>query len=138
MFYRNQVAAAFVTIGVLLPLTLASAKQTILVHRPNVQLVKVGAYPTQVVATVRSVRVLKVPFSSETGSQTLCLLKLRIHTSKPLTQQGTTINDNESMEVVSAEPIDESIVGKIVKAQLEMTGDSDRERWFVTEVVSTR
>jgi hypothetical protein len=138
---RNQLVVALVTIALTLAVTAASAKQTPPVLRPNSQLVKVGAYPTQVVATIRSFEVVKTPLHAElgddfTGNSTMCVIKLRIHTTKALTEQGTTINDDESLEVISREPIDQALVGKTVKAQIEMRGDTTRERWLLTEVVS--
>ena len=133
MRLRNQFAAALVIAAVTLTATGASARQTVPAHRPEVQLVKVGAYPTQVVAPVRSVKRVRVS-TEKLGTDTVCVLKLRIHTTKALTGQGTTILDNESMEVVSTEPVDMSLVGKTVRAQLEMRADNDREQWLLTEV----
>ncbi len=137
MRLRNQAAAALVIAAVTLTATGASARQTMVAHRPDVQLVKVGAYPTQVIATVRSVKRVRVS-AEKLGTDTVCVLKLRIHTTKALTGQGTTILDNESMEVISTEPVDISLVGKTVKAQLEMRAENDRERWLLTEVESRR
>ncbi len=137
MRLRNQAAAALVIAAVTLTATGASARQTMAAHRPDVQLVKVGAYPTQVIATVRSVKRVRVS-AEKLGTDTVCVLKLRIHTTKALTGQGTTILDNESMEVISTEPVDISLVGKTVKAQLEMRAENDRERWLLTEVESRR
>jgi hypothetical protein len=137
---RNQFAVVLVTIVIALSVTGASAKRTIPAHHPSSQLVKVGAYPTQVVATVRSVTMQKIylgpEFSDDHADATLCIIKLRVHTTKALTEQGTTINDNESVEVISREPIKEALVGKTVKALIEMRGDSTRERWLLTEVLS--
>ncbi len=133
MRLRNQAAAALVTVAIALTVTGASARQTMPTHRPDVQLVKVGAYPTQVVATVRSVKRMRVS-TEKLGTDTVCVLKLRIHTTKALTGQGTTILDNESMEVISTEPVDVSLVGKTVRAQIEMRGENDRERWLLTDV----
>jgi hypothetical protein len=138
---RNQLVVALVTIAIMLTVSAASAKQTIPYARPHEQLVKVGAYPTQVVATVRSFKLVKTSSNDDLGNEfsagtTVCVVKLRIHTTKALTEQGTTINDDESLEVISRAPIDEALVGKTVKAQIEMRGDNARERWLLTEVVS--
>ena len=133
MCLRNHAVAALVISAVTLTATGASARQTTPAHRPDVQLVKVGAYPTQVVATVRSVQRVRVS-AEKLGTDTVCVLKLRIHTTKALTGQGTTILDNESMEVISTKPVDVSLVGKTVKAQIEMRAENDRERWLLTEV----
>ena len=133
MRLRNQLAAALVIAMSALAATSLSARQTVPAHRTEVQLVKVGAYPTQVVATVRSVKRVRIS-TEKLGTDTVCVLKLRIHTTKALTGQGTTILDNESVEVVATEPVDASLVGKTVKAQLEMRADNDREQWLLTEV----
>lgn len=133
MRLRNQLAAALVIASVTLTVSGASARRTIPAHRPEVQLVKVGAYPTQVLATVRSVKRVRVS-AEKLGTDTVCVLKLRIHTTRALTGQGTTILDNESVEVISTEPLDTSLVGKTVRAQIEMRAENDRERWLLTEV----
>jgi hypothetical protein len=101
-------------------------------------LARVGLYPTQVVATVKSLQLVK---SSNTdvvdpaSDQTLFLVKLRIHTSKPLTLQGTVINDDESINVISREPIDSASIGKTVTALIEMRGDSTRQHWLMTDII---
>ena len=141
MRHRNQLVVALVTIAIILAVSAASAEQTVFRHRPDSQLVKVGAYPTQVVATIRSFKIVNAPRDTELGDNfvghnTLCIIKLRIHTTKALTDQGTTINDDESLEVISSVPIDQALVGKTVKAFIEMRGDTTRERWLLTEVIS--
>jgi hypothetical protein len=137
---RNQFVVVLVTLAIALSVTGASAKRTIPSQHASAQLVKVGAYPTQVVATVRSVKTQKIylgpEFSDDRADATLCIVKLRVHTTKALTDQGTTINDNESVEVISRTPIQEALVGKTVKALIEMRGDSTRERWLLTEVLA--
>jgi hypothetical protein len=138
---RNQVVVVLVTTAIMLAVSAASAKQTIPTSRRHAQLVKVGAYPTQVVATVRSFKLVKNSLNDGLGDEfsvgsTVCVVKLRIHTTKALTEQGTTINDDESLEVISREPLDEALVGRTVKAEIEMHGDNARERWLLTEVVS--
>src|SRR3954465_10009189 len=73
---RNQFVVVLVTIVIALSVTGASAKRTIPAHHPSSQLVKVGAYPTQVVATVRSVTMQKIylgpEFSDDHADATLC------------------------------------------------------------------
>lgn len=105
------------------------------VPRPKTQLVKVGGYPTQVTATVRSMRLARVS-ANKLNTDKVYVLNLRIHTTRALTIQGTTISDNESMEVVATGPLDTSLVGKTVTAQIERSADSDRERWFLTDIYS--
>jgi hypothetical protein len=116
------------------------AKPTIPRNSAVTSLAKVGLYPTQVVATVKSLeRVKSASLDSDLRTdQTLFLIKLRIHTTKPLTLQGTLINDDESLDVISREPLDATSIGKTVTAQIEMRGDSTRQRWLVTEIVRSR
>src|SRR5512144_1308440 len=74
----------------------------------SVPLAKVGLYPTQVVATVKSLERVKSCTSEDAAlcQDHLFLVKLRIHTTKALTAQGTVINDDESLDVISRQPID--------------------------------
>lgn len=124
-----------VTVAVALPGTSVWARQTMPGPRPKAQLVKVGVYPTQVTATVRSIRLARVP-GNKLNTDTVYVLKLRIHNTRALTTQGTTITDNESMEVVATSPFDASLIGKTVSAQIERSAESDRERWFLTDIFS--
>jgi hypothetical protein len=124
----------------LLSALVAVAKQTMPLPHRNSQLVQVGAYPTQVVATVKSLEPVKNSHPSDIGEdivvqKTLYLIKLRIHTTRALTGQGTTINNNESLQVISREPLDKTLVGKQIKALVEMRGDTTRQCWLLTEIL---
>jgi hypothetical protein len=113
------------------------AKQTAPPSSAAPSLAKVGLYPTQVVATVKSLQQVKSP-AIDAGigeNQTLFLVKLRIHTTKALTLQGTVINDEESLDVISRESLDAASIGKTVTAQIEMRSDSTRQRWLMSDII---
>ena len=132
------------TLTVLLVVTALILSTSILLAKPTSSrptavssLANVGLYPTQVVATVKSLEKVK----SCTGDASLCkdhtllLIKLRIHRTKPLTLQGTVIDDGESLDVISRQPIAPASIGKTITAQIELHGDSTRERWLLTDIV---
>jgi hypothetical protein len=138
--WRNHIGLALVTVAVTLPATFVSAKLTMASAPPSARLAKVGAYPTAVVATVKSVEFVSATRGSVLGEtslekKVLCLLKLRIHSSRALTPMGTPIEQDESIRVISTEPLDKALVGKTVKASIEMRSDDTREQWLLTDVL---
>lgn len=122
-------------VTMLIPVSSLLAKQTVPRQSDASSLTKVGLYPTQVVATVKSLQLVKSSTLEANASKTLVLIKLRIHATKPLTLQGTLINDDESLDVISSEPIDTASIGKTITAQVEMRGDSTSQRWLMTDIV---
>ncbi len=126
-------SAAIALLAIILatvPTSLLQAKPT--APRPSTvsSLEKVGLYPTQVLATVKSLQRVTVSGTD----QTFILVKLTIHATKPLTLQGTLINSDESLDVISSEPINTASIGKRVIAQIEMRGDSTRQQWLMTSL----
>ncbi len=139
MLLRNQLAVTVVILGMTLS---ALAKETSV---PSVRIpepVKVGAYPTQVVATVRSLKIVRNADDDlggdVAGRQTICLVKLRIHATRALTLLGTPVGDEESIIVISPEPLDTALIGQTVRASIEMRGDVTRQRWLLTDLVRAK
>src|SRR5690242_9442648 len=80
---------------------------------------KVGAYPTRVTATVRSLQLRKsssgvgADLGEDTiGDKTFSVLQLRIHSCKALTAQGTPLKHKEAVTAISRGPIDKKWIGK--------------------------
>jgi hypothetical protein len=129
--------ALLITIGIALSPVILVANQASNVPPPR----QTGSYPTKATATVKSIKLVKsstgigADLGEDTiGDKTFSLIKLRIHKAKALSTQGTTLRQDEAVEVISREPIDKSLVGKKVTALLEMRGDSARQRWLLTEI----
>ena len=140
MRLRNQISVALVTMAIALPATLMSAKQTMPHTRSRMTLVKVGSYPTRVVATVKSVEIVSGATGSVLGQTSIrasacCLVKLRIQSSRALTPMGTPIQQDESIRVISVQPLDKTLIGKTVQASIELRTDDTREQWLLTDLL---
>jgi hypothetical protein len=103
--------------------------------------VSVAKYRTSSVATLISLR--SAPSSSGIaaslgediiGDVTFCLLKLRIHSVKALSVEGTPVRKDEVVEALSREPVEKKFIGKQVKVEMELRGDTQRHRWLVTKI----
>jgi hypothetical protein len=68
------------------------------------------------------------------GDVKFCVLKLRIHSAKALSAEGTPVKKDEVVEALSREPVERKFIGKQVKVEMELRGDTQRHRWLVTKI----
>jgi hypothetical protein len=103
----------------------------------------VASHPTQVEARVKSVRLLKklVEVAEAAGGEDstadvkVYVVVLEVQKARPVTpddlmsvQAGTTV------DAATREAIDKSFVGKKIKGVLELKGDTQQRRFFLSQI----
>jgi hypothetical protein len=134
---RQQLATVVVCSLILATLALSCAAA----QAPGPPPLNVAPHKTEAVATVKSLRTaddstgIGADLGEDiVGKATFTILRLRIHTFKALTAEGTPIANNEVIEAVTRDPVSSGLLGKKIEVEMEERGNTQRHRWLITKL----
>jgi hypothetical protein len=127
-------------VGIVISFSIGAMSQA----RPEAAPGPVASHPTSIVATVKSVKLLKslveVGEKAELGEDStsdvkVFQVKLDVHQAKPVKPgELTSVQAGSQVEVVTRDLIDPSYVGKRIKGIIETKGDTRKRSLLLSQV----